>query len=59
MNTRTCEGLKWMLPVLFDVSAEVHVKKEDTVVLKLGSLTVAPQAENPLSRTVLRKDIYQ
>ncbi|XP_038147757.1 vacuolar protein sorting-associated protein 13B-like isoform X3 [Cyprinodon tularosa] len=34
-------------------------KKEDTVVLKLGSLSVAPQADNPLTRTVLRKDIYQ
>uniref|UniRef100_A0A3B5AH31 Vacuolar protein sorting 13 homolog B n=1 Tax=Stegastes partitus TaxID=144197 RepID=A0A3B5AH31_9TELE len=33
--------------------------KEDTVVLKLGSLSMAPQADNPLTRTVLRKDIYQ
>ncbi|XP_024861021.1 vacuolar protein sorting-associated protein 13B isoform X2 [Kryptolebias marmoratus] len=34
-------------------------KKEDTLVLKLGSLSMAPQADNPLTRTVLRKDIYQ
>lgn len=40
-----------------DVS--VRVKKEDTLVLKLGSLSMAPQADNPLTRTVLRKDIYQ
>uniref|UniRef100_A0A8C9XPN5 Vacuolar protein sorting 13 homolog B n=1 Tax=Sander lucioperca TaxID=283035 RepID=A0A8C9XPN5_SANLU len=36
-----------------------QVKKEDTLVLKLGSLSMAPQADNPLTRTVLRKDIYQ
>lgn len=35
------------------------VKQEDTLVLKMGSLSMAPQADNPLSRTVLRKDIYQ
>lgn len=34
-------------------------KKENTLVLKLGSLSMAPQADNPLTRTVLRKDIYQ
>lgn len=33
--------------------------KEDTVVLKIGSVSVAPQADNPLPRSVLRKDIYQ
>uniref|UniRef100_A0A3Q2QXD0 Vacuolar protein sorting 13 homolog B n=1 Tax=Fundulus heteroclitus TaxID=8078 RepID=A0A3Q2QXD0_FUNHE len=39
---------------------EIKVEKtEDTVVLKLGSLSMAPQADNPLTRTVLRKDIYQ
>uniref|UniRef100_A0A8D3AJI2 Vacuolar protein sorting 13 homolog B n=1 Tax=Scophthalmus maximus TaxID=52904 RepID=A0A8D3AJI2_SCOMX len=32
---------------------------EDTLVLKMGSLSMAPQADNPLTRTVLRKDIYQ
>ncbi|XP_041963297.1 vacuolar protein sorting-associated protein 13B-like [Alosa sapidissima] len=34
-------------------------KKEDTLVLKMGSVSMAPQADNPLTRTVLRKDIYQ
>ncbi|NWR73000.1 VP13B protein, partial [Centropus unirufus] len=33
--------------------------KEDTLVLKVGSVSMAPQADNPLSRAVLRKDIYQ
>ncbi|XP_068789045.1 intermembrane lipid transfer protein VPS13B isoform X3 [Struthio camelus] len=33
--------------------------KEDTLVLKIGSVSTAPQADNPLSRAVLRKDIYQ
>ncbi|KAI7806135.1 putative vacuolar protein sorting-associated protein 13B-like [Triplophysa rosa] len=33
--------------------------KEDTVVLKIGSVSVAPQADNPLPRSVLRKDLYQ
>ncbi|KAK7930669.1 hypothetical protein WMY93_007064 [Mugilogobius chulae] len=37
---------------------EPVLKKEDTLVLKLGSLSMAPQADNPLTRTVLRKDIY-
>ncbi|XP_068861322.1 intermembrane lipid transfer protein VPS13B isoform X5 [Aphelocoma coerulescens] len=32
--------------------------KEDTLVLKIGSVSMAPQADNPLSRAVLRKDIY-
>lgn len=38
---------------------DAHVKQEDTLVLKMGSLSMAPQADNPLTRTVLRKDIYQ
>ncbi|MGH0159678.1 UNVERIFIED_CONTAM: hypothetical protein FKN15_057768 [Acipenser sinensis] len=38
---------------------ESPLKKEDTLVLKLGSVSMAPQADNPLSRTALRKDIYQ
>ncbi|KAM9309789.1 intermembrane lipid transfer protein VPS13B [Pholidichthys leucotaenia] len=42
-----------------DKHLESAVKKEDTLVLKLGSLSMAPQADNPLTRTVLRKDIYQ
>lgn len=33
--------------------------KEDTMVLKIGSVAMAPQADNPLGRSVLRKDIYQ
>ncbi|XP_062915876.1 intermembrane lipid transfer protein VPS13B-like isoform X2 [Mobula hypostoma] len=33
--------------------------KEDTLVVKIGSVSMAPQADNPLGRTVLRKDIYQ
>ncbi|KAM9723999.1 intermembrane lipid transfer protein VPS13B isoform 3-T3 [Menidia menidia] len=41
------------------VSVDSSEKKEDTLVLKLGSLSMAPQADNPLTRTVLRKDIYQ
>ncbi|XP_053736376.1 intermembrane lipid transfer protein VPS13B-like isoform X1 [Synchiropus splendidus] len=41
------------------LAADAHVKREDTLVLKLGSLSMAPQADNPLTRTVLRKDIYQ
>ncbi|XP_028280372.1 vacuolar protein sorting-associated protein 13B isoform X3 [Parambassis ranga] len=40
-------------------TSDSHMKKEDTLVLKLGSLSMAPQADNPLTRTVLRKDIYQ
>uniref|UniRef100_A0A8K9WXE2 Vacuolar protein sorting 13 homolog B n=1 Tax=Oncorhynchus mykiss TaxID=8022 RepID=A0A8K9WXE2_ONCMY len=36
-----------------------HTEREDTLVLKIGSVSVAPQADNPLTRTVLRKDIYQ
>ncbi|XP_024917375.1 vacuolar protein sorting-associated protein 13B isoform X2 [Cynoglossus semilaevis] len=41
------------------LTADPPVKQEDTLVLKMGSLSMAPQADNPLSRTVLRKDIYQ
>ncbi|KAL1767820.1 vacuolar protein sorting-associated protein 13B [Sigmodon hispidus] len=33
--------------------------KEDTLVLKVGSVAMAPQADNPLGRSILRKDIYQ
>ncbi|KAM8966204.1 intermembrane lipid transfer protein VPS13B isoform 2-T2 [Pelodytes ibericus] len=36
-----------------------QVINEDTLVLKIGSVSMAPQADNPLSRSVLRKDIYQ
>ncbi|XP_061772519.1 intermembrane lipid transfer protein VPS13B-like isoform X2 [Nerophis ophidion] len=38
---------------------DLHANKEDTLVLKLGSLSMAPQADNPLTRTVLRKDLYK
>ncbi|XP_070248088.1 intermembrane lipid transfer protein VPS13B isoform X2 [Myotis yumanensis] len=41
-------------------SMEVNqAAKEDTMVLKIGSVAMAPQADNPLGRSVLRKDIYQ
>ncbi|KAI9537316.1 hypothetical protein NQZ68_026446 [Dissostichus eleginoides] len=40
-------------------ASDPQMKKEDTLVLKLGSVSMAPQADNPLTRTVLRKDIYQ
>uniref|UniRef100_A0A8B9JRE5 Vacuolar protein sorting 13 homolog B n=1 Tax=Astyanax mexicanus TaxID=7994 RepID=A0A8B9JRE5_ASTMX len=36
-----------------------QLQLEDTLVLKIGSVSMAPQADNPLTRTVLRKDIYQ
>ncbi|XP_058420689.1 intermembrane lipid transfer protein VPS13B isoform X5 [Diceros bicornis minor] len=40
-------------------SIEVNqAAKEDTLVLKIGSVAMAPQADNPLGRSVLRKDIY-
>uniref|UniRef100_A0A8C8S293 Vacuolar protein sorting 13 homolog B n=1 Tax=Pelusios castaneus TaxID=367368 RepID=A0A8C8S293_9SAUR len=43
-----------------DTGAEVNQAiKEDTLIFKIGSVSMAPQADNPLSRTVLRKDIYQ
>ncbi|XP_062322182.1 intermembrane lipid transfer protein VPS13B [Osmerus eperlanus] len=38
---------------------EPSQRTEDTLVLKVGSVSVAPQADNPLTRSVLRKDIYQ
>ncbi|KAE8599301.1 hypothetical protein XENTR_v10017132 [Xenopus tropicalis] len=36
-----------------------QIINEDTLVVKIGSVSMAPQADNPLSRSVLRKDIYQ
>ncbi|XP_075922652.1 intermembrane lipid transfer protein VPS13B isoform X4 [Petromyzon marinus] len=33
--------------------------KEDTLVLKIGSISLAPVADNPLTRIVIRKDIFQ
>ncbi|XP_058503196.1 intermembrane lipid transfer protein VPS13B-like isoform X1 [Solea solea] len=49
-----CPGVQDKQP-----TSDPHVKHEDTLVLKMGSLSMAPQADNPLTRTVLRKDIYQ
>lgn len=51
--------LNFVFCVFVCVLVDSHMKKEDTLVLKLGSLSMAPQADNPLTRTVLRKDIYQ
>ncbi|XP_028325510.1 vacuolar protein sorting-associated protein 13B isoform X2 [Gouania willdenowi] len=53
--------IRLFCPATHDTATELDsaVKKEDTLVLKLGSLSMAPQADNPLTRTVLRKDIYQ
>uniref|UniRef100_A0A8C7Y913 Vacuolar protein sorting 13 homolog B n=1 Tax=Oryzias sinensis TaxID=183150 RepID=A0A8C7Y913_9TELE len=52
------------LPLIYINTSVIRIfypseKKENTLVLKLGSLSMAPQADNPLTRTVLRKDIYQ
>ncbi|KAI5620879.1 vacuolar protein sorting-associated protein 13B-like, partial [Silurus asotus] len=44
---------------LQDSNSQMKEKVEDTLVLKIGSVSVAPQADNPLTRTILRKDIYQ
>ncbi|KAG7317797.1 hypothetical protein KOW79_018832 [Hemibagrus wyckioides] len=44
---------------LQDSNFHLKEKTEDTLVLKIGSVSVAPQADNPLTRTILRKDIYQ
>ncbi|XP_051791807.1 intermembrane lipid transfer protein VPS13B-like isoform X3 [Erpetoichthys calabaricus] len=54
--------IRIFLPNVEEVQHETaggSLKKEDTLVLKLGSLSMAPQADNPLTRTALRKDIYQ
>ncbi|XP_068093820.1 intermembrane lipid transfer protein VPS13B isoform X2 [Hyperolius riggenbachi] len=40
-------------------AAANQIMNEDTLVLKIGSVSMAPQADNPLSRSVLRKDVYQ
>ncbi|TSK20268.1 Vacuolar protein sorting-associated protein 13B [Bagarius yarrelli] len=44
---------------LQDSSSHLREKMEDTLVLKIGSVSMAPQADNPLTRTIIRKDIYQ
>ncbi|XP_018123635.1 vacuolar protein sorting-associated protein 13B isoform X3 [Xenopus laevis] len=41
------------------ISGGNQIINEDTLVVKIGSVSMAPQADNPLSRSVLRKDIYQ
>ncbi|XP_077023437.1 intermembrane lipid transfer protein VPS13B isoform X5 [Tamandua tetradactyla] len=47
-------------PVERQPTVGVHqTANEDTMVLKIGSVAMAPQADNPLGRSVLRKDIYQ
>ncbi|KAJ8013405.1 hypothetical protein DPEC_G00052920 [Dallia pectoralis] len=38
---------------------DLQLNREDTLVLKIGSISMAPQADNPLTRTVMRKDLYQ
>ncbi|XP_053571218.1 intermembrane lipid transfer protein VPS13B isoform X2 [Bombina bombina] len=55
-----------VIRVFFPNAEEMHLvlganqaTNEDTLVLKIGSVSMAPQADNPLSRSVLRKDIYQ
>ncbi|XP_028969409.2 vacuolar protein sorting-associated protein 13B isoform X3 [Esox lucius] len=42
-----------------DQHTDAQLNREDTLVLKIGSISMAPQADNPLTRTVLRKDFYQ
>ncbi|KAG8441800.1 hypothetical protein GDO86_010832 [Hymenochirus boettgeri] len=41
------------------ISGGNKIRNEDTLVVKVGSVSMAPQADNPLTRSVLRKDIYQ
>ncbi|ELW47427.1 Vacuolar protein sorting-associated protein 13B [Tupaia chinensis] len=54
--------IRIFVPKIQEMQPTVEVNeaaKEDTVVLKIGSVAMAPQADNPLGRSVLRKDIYQ
>nr|XP_044999217.1 vacuolar protein sorting-associated protein 13B isoform X3 [Jaculus jaculus] len=54
--------IRIFVPKIDEVHPTVEVNqaaKEDTMVLKIGSVAMAPQADNPLGRCVLRKDIYQ
>ncbi|XP_060051757.1 intermembrane lipid transfer protein VPS13B [Erinaceus europaeus] len=54
--------IRIFVPKTEEMQSNVEVTqaaKEDTMVLRIGSVAVAPQADNPLSRSVLRKDIYQ
>uniref|UniRef100_A0A8D2L3K4 Vacuolar protein sorting 13 homolog B n=1 Tax=Varanus komodoensis TaxID=61221 RepID=A0A8D2L3K4_VARKO len=54
--------IRIFFPKMEDMQQKIldnKTNKEDTLVLKIGSVLMAPQADNPLSRVVLRKDIYQ
>nr|XP_042120439.1 vacuolar protein sorting-associated protein 13B isoform X8 [Peromyscus maniculatus bairdii] len=54
--------IRIFVPQTEETQSTVEVNRaaqEDTVVLKVGSVAMAPQADNPLGRSVLRKDIYQ
>jgi vacuolar protein sorting-associated protein 13B len=54
--------IRIFVPKAEEIQPSVRVNqaaKEDTMVLKIGSVAMAPQADNPLGRSVLRKDIYQ
>ncbi|XP_047639492.1 intermembrane lipid transfer protein VPS13B isoform X3 [Phacochoerus africanus] len=54
--------IRIFVPKTEEVQPSIEVNqaaKEDTMVLKIGSVAMAPQADNPLGRSVLRKDIYQ
>ncbi|XP_010617862.1 vacuolar protein sorting-associated protein 13B isoform X2 [Fukomys damarensis] len=54
--------IRIFVPKTEEIQSTVGVNqaaKEDTMVLKIGSVAMAPQADNPLGRSVLRKDIYQ
>ncbi|XP_053101128.1 intermembrane lipid transfer protein VPS13B isoform X3 [Hemicordylus capensis] len=51
--------IRIFFPKMEEVQHNNEDNKEDTLVLKIGSVSMAPQADNPLSRIVLRKDIYQ
>uniref|UniRef100_A0A2K6GSD1 Vacuolar protein sorting 13 homolog B n=1 Tax=Propithecus coquereli TaxID=379532 RepID=A0A2K6GSD1_PROCO len=54
--------IRIFVPKTEEIQPTVEVNqaaKEDTMVLKIGSVAMAPQADNPLGRSVLRKDIYQ
>ncbi|XP_032982549.1 intermembrane lipid transfer protein VPS13B isoform X6 [Rhinolophus ferrumequinum] len=53
--------IRIFVPKTEEIQPSIEVNqaaKEDTMVLKIGSVAMAPQADNPLGRSVLRKDIY-
>ncbi|XP_054840360.1 intermembrane lipid transfer protein VPS13B [Eublepharis macularius] len=51
--------IRIFFPHMEETQHNIEANKEDTLVLRIGSVSMAPQADNPLSRVVLRKDIYQ